>query len=351
MQIPITEELSIIVPVYDSARTLKYLFDSLKKQSILPKEIIFVDNGSKDNTLNLLKDFKITFNAAEVAILKEEKRGPSAARNKGIRYANTPLVGFIDSDVSINDDWVKNAVNFFKVDSTYDGVSGFLTGYPTDNVFHKFQTASRETFSFQETALAKDKDVFTQGFFSFNNAVCKKQVFEKAAFLREDYLVGEDLCFSIEAVRRGAKIYVAHTGMLAYHHERDSLKDYIKTLFRYRLALAKIIKTFFSGKALLMLNDHTLAIETHFFTVFIDNYKWLFAAPLLLFLIIMFPRLIYLSPFVLYLFSGWQVLSKKIFRNEPPGYIFHYAFFQSVQTITNAFCCAVAFFRYGVLFV
>jgi glycosyltransferase involved in cell wall biosynthesis len=237
--------LTIVVPVFNSQRTLPFLFNALLAQSVKPGKIIFVDNGSTDNTLGLLNDFKYKF-TGETLILKETKRGPSAARNTGISHVDTELVGFFDSDVIPDNKWIENALSFVEAHPDIDFVDGiFLESYPSKDIFFRFQAFYRNP---QPEGLAvRKEDVFWLGFAMVSMGLCKTNLFQRAGKFREDYLFGEDLEFHLRALASGARIYLNYRVLTSYHYEKYNFFTFIKSRCMYRLALAKILKSYFKG--------------------------------------------------------------------------------------------------------
>ena len=78
------------------------------KQSVLPDEIIVVDNGSTDNTKKMIKkEFD------NIIYLFHDKKGVSIARNVGIQFATKELICFLDSDDEWNSKKIEKQVNFF----------------------------------------------------------------------------------------------------------------------------------------------------------------------------------------------------------------------------------------------
>jgi glycosyltransferase involved in cell wall biosynthesis len=90
-------ELSVIIPTYNRERLLDRALCSVLSQTVRPREIIVVDDGSADATKNLVSGFK---NRTEVAIhyFRQVNNGPASARNRGIELASFPVLAFLDSD-------------------------------------------------------------------------------------------------------------------------------------------------------------------------------------------------------------------------------------------------------------
>ena len=96
--------ISVIVPCFNSGRTLKRTVRSIKNQTWQNKEIILVNDGSDDKkTLEILKEFQ---KDNLVKIINQQNKGLPAARNAGVINAKGNYLYFLDSDgtlVEFND--------------------------------------------------------------------------------------------------------------------------------------------------------------------------------------------------------------------------------------------------------
>lgn len=91
-----TRELSVIVPVYNGARTLDRCIQSVIRQTYKNFELIIVNDGSEDESLTIAENY-----AAEderVRVLSQENKGVSAARNYGLQEAKGRWITFVDAD-------------------------------------------------------------------------------------------------------------------------------------------------------------------------------------------------------------------------------------------------------------
>lgn len=95
-------KISIIVPVYNGERYIERCFNSIKKQTFNELEVIFVNDGSTDNSKYILD--KINKFNSDVIVYHQENKGPGAARNRGIELANGEFITFIDVDDCISAD-------------------------------------------------------------------------------------------------------------------------------------------------------------------------------------------------------------------------------------------------------
>jgi len=85
--------VSVIIPTHNRAGFLAQAIDSVLSQSYTNFELIVVDDGSSDGTQPLLASY-----GKALSTLRQENRGPAAARNAGINAARHPLLAFLDSD-------------------------------------------------------------------------------------------------------------------------------------------------------------------------------------------------------------------------------------------------------------
>ena len=86
-------KISVIIPTYNRAFFVKEAVESVLKQTWKPEEILVVDDGSKDDTLNVLSGF-----GEKIRIIRQENKGVSAARNRGLQEARCDWIAFLDSD-------------------------------------------------------------------------------------------------------------------------------------------------------------------------------------------------------------------------------------------------------------
>ena len=101
--------ISIIVPCFNSGKTIKRTIESLKNQTWSHKEIIVVNDGSNDlNTLNILNSL------VGVLLINQKNFGLSAARNAGANKAKGRFLFFIDSDDWIEEDCLELMFNYSK---------------------------------------------------------------------------------------------------------------------------------------------------------------------------------------------------------------------------------------------
>ena len=145
-------KVSIIIPVYNAARYLRQCIESVLHQSLSQLEIICIDDGSTDDSLSILREYKKE--DSRIKIIHQDNRGGGAARNRGIEFAKGEYILFLDADDYFESDTAEAAYNrcketysdicIFKVNRYHDvscmTVSDQLSfveeHIPEKNVFH-----------------------------------------------------------------------------------------------------------------------------------------------------------------------------------------------------------------------
>ena len=118
-------KLSIIVPVYNEEKYLPILFESIKKQSVIVDEIIVCDNGSTDESIELINEWK---SKLPIKLCREKKKGIIYCVDKAWRQAKGELIFKVDADSVLPDRWAEKLVAHFDSDSELSACTGPLMG-------------------------------------------------------------------------------------------------------------------------------------------------------------------------------------------------------------------------------
>lgn len=116
---------SIIVPVYNDEDTIEVCLRTLIRQTYPAKEIIVVDDGSTDDTANILSRMARYY---PLHVFSQERRGITATRNAGLEYSRGEIVFFGEADAIYNKDYLTKAVKILTSNRGLGGVC--LTGAP-----------------------------------------------------------------------------------------------------------------------------------------------------------------------------------------------------------------------------
>lgn len=105
-------EYSVIIPVYNAEKTLRRCLDSLLRQDCSDVEIILVNDGSKDDSLEVCREYERGYSF--IRVIDKENGGVSSARNAGLDLAEGTYVLFVDSDDYVPTDLFSKLNKLFK---------------------------------------------------------------------------------------------------------------------------------------------------------------------------------------------------------------------------------------------
>lgn len=92
----IAPKISVIIPVYNTEKYLRECLDSVINQTLKDIEIICIDDGSTDSSLNILREY--AQKDSRIIVLTRQNKGAGAARNAGLKIAKGEYLSFLDSD-------------------------------------------------------------------------------------------------------------------------------------------------------------------------------------------------------------------------------------------------------------
>lgn len=116
------ELVSIIIPLYNAAKYIEHCLNSLLTQSYVNWEAICINDGSEDNSLELIEKFALKDN--RIKIFSQENKGAAKAREFGLKQAKGNYITFLDIDDTFSDNALEVMVNAFENDTDLI-VSGF----------------------------------------------------------------------------------------------------------------------------------------------------------------------------------------------------------------------------------
>jgi len=181
--------ISIIIPVYNAAKYLERSLGSVLKQTYRNLEIITVDDGSTDDSLELLNSFAAS--DSRVKVIHKENGGSSSARNAGLKISTGEYIGFIDADDYIEYDMYENLARLLDEDPKAD-VSQILSCEENEN--GELIKAFGDGFTDEEQQTGRDffrALLLHRGDSSFCTKLFRREFFEGFSFpegrLNEDF--------------------------------------------------------------------------------------------------------------------------------------------------------------------
>ncbi|MDE2868014.1 MAG: glycosyltransferase family A protein [Chloroflexota bacterium] len=184
----INPRVSFIVPAYNEAHRVAAILDSMDRQTYLSVELVFVDDGSTDGTLQRL--VRVGSVRAVRTIRHPVPRGVAAARNSGARAAEGDILVFMDADLTLPDDFADRILAHFGAGADY-----MLVG---SRVADRSRAASRYLQSEHELALTEPELQRSSQAFSV-----RRHVYQDVGPFREDLPRGDDSEFGERVMAAG----------------------------------------------------------------------------------------------------------------------------------------------------
>ena len=216
--------ISIVIPTLNRIGTLPRALDSVLNQTYQPSEIIVVDNGSSDGTINLLKE-----RYPSIKLLSERKLGVSAARNRGIRYSRFPWIALLDSD----DAWEKT-----KLEKQKNALLSSLEKY---RLVHTNEIWIRNGIKFNQMKKHKKfgGDIFNKCLslccISPSSVLINKNIFEEVGYFDESLPVCEDYDLWLKISSQENILFVNQKLTLKYGGHNDQLSKTYWGMDRFRI--------------------------------------------------------------------------------------------------------------------
>ena len=135
--------IAVVIPTYNRCRSLVRTLMALSRQTLVPGEVVVVDDGSQDETIaavNSLAERGLPFPVRLVR--QRQNRGPASARNRGVAIAGGVIVAFTDDDCEPAPDWLGQVLSTFEADPAVVGAGGTVRSAgdsPFDLFFDHFQ--------------------------------------------------------------------------------------------------------------------------------------------------------------------------------------------------------------------
>ena len=229
-------KISVIVPIYNAEKTLKKCINSILSQTYTNFELILVNDGSKDSSLSLCKNY--SKKDSRIVVINKENEGCIAARRSGIEISKGEYIMFVDSD-----DWIDiNTLNI--VSEEINKNSSDVIIFNMNRVIGKFgfikRIGNKEYFIkrqiFEGDEIRKElASAYLHGH-PFPSNLCGKVY--KNKYLREcgkylDRLVflGEDLYYNMEIFLKINKVSIINKE-LYYYRVGGNTSKYMEYLFR-----------------------------------------------------------------------------------------------------------------------
>ncbi len=185
--------VSIIMPVYNGSKTIQRAIQSIINQSYINWELITIDDGSTDNSAEIIR----SFNDPRIKLIQQENQGAAASRNNGFNQATGEFITFLDTDDLWLPKKLKTELNTLSKHHTREAFvySGYSVFDEAGQLFNlpKVKAASGNIF---------EAMLWNEGMIIPGNLMVHRSIFQAIGGFPSHYRYHEDWYFSMEMAHR-----------------------------------------------------------------------------------------------------------------------------------------------------
>lgn len=197
-------KISVIIPVFNGERFIAEAIKSVRNQDYAPMEIIVIDDGSADGTLEVAGKL-----GKDLILFSQPNQGVAAARNAGLKLATGDLIAFIDAD----DVWLNNKlqlqVSILQKNPAIEIVIGFLLTFAFNNC---------DEVTTQQVSAAKSALVFQLG-----SALIRKCVFDNIGGFDTEFGMAEDTDWFFRAMEANIRVHIMQDIVQWYRQHNSNI--------------------------------------------------------------------------------------------------------------------------------
>ncbi len=223
---------SVIIPTYNRAKLLKIAIDSVLSQSFTDFELIIIDDGSTDDSKQVVERFK----GGRISYINKAHQGVTPARNQGIKEARGEFICFLDSDDRFRKD---------KLEITHE----YIKKYPQYKIFHTEEIWYKNGGLLSQKAYHKKPsgDVFNSAVklccVSISTAAIKREVFDQIGVFDEKLPACEDYDFWLRVSAKFPIFLIPQYLTIKEGGQADQQSKKYSGMDRFRIyALKKILE-------------------------------------------------------------------------------------------------------------
>lgn len=216
-------KISVIIPVYNSELYISECIESLINQSLKECEFIFVNDGSKDESPQIIE--KYSHQDSRIILINQENRGISIARNTGLDIAKGEYIGFMDNDDFVKQDMFETLYNNAIKDDLDIVISKTILGrdgkyiikdaiFPVDKIYNQDFIQSKVMIN-----LLRVEDLFAV----WNKIYKKKLIDENKICFPKNRIIEEDNMFNLQAFNLASKVkFIDYSG---YYFRENAVSE------------------------------------------------------------------------------------------------------------------------------
>ena len=244
--------VSVIIPTYNYARFIAEAVASVQSQTYSNWEMIVIDDGSTDNTEEVVK--RIAADEPRISYLRQDNARQAAARNNGIRHAKGNYLQFLDADDLIEPQKLEQQVAFLEqhtsVDITYSGVRYFSSERADELLLSRQYSSWEDSGAWMPEISGQGKEILLallrNNIMVVNAPLIRREVIDRVGLFDVDLTPVEDWEYLIRCAAHGAVFSFNDVegarALVRAHGESASLNQprYLRSVLKMRKKIAQL---------------------------------------------------------------------------------------------------------------
>lgn len=233
------KSISTIIPFFNSGCDLARMLGSIISGTVVPDEILLIDDGSTDDSATIALDYAAKYDF--IKYIKQPHSGVSAARNRGIKSATGTYISFLDADDYIEKDMYELLLSAITVEDCAGSVCGYFT--EKNSLTTSYVGIYNDIIYAPDLLEAMFTDDCIRGFLFtrlFNSKLIKSMTFDT------DIAMCEDLLFQTKLLSSEPSMRFAYVPKALYHYVQNSTQSTAKLnyfndgVFKYKPAFQQM---------------------------------------------------------------------------------------------------------------
>jgi glycosyltransferase involved in cell wall biosynthesis len=219
-------EISVIIPAFNVERYIASTLESLRKQTFGDFEIIVINDGSSDNTLEIVNSFKDVF-AGRLNAIDQKNSGVSRSRNAGIEISRGKFICFVDGDDTVDPDYLKLLYERITSDDSDMAYCGYREVLKDGTIFRSYTDRYIYCSGIRQGKSVLEKYLRSETYMYIWSIIFKRElIFSNNIRFRNDISYGEDQIFNFQALSKADKVSCVKKELINYlRHDSGTMQN------------------------------------------------------------------------------------------------------------------------------
>lgn len=239
------EKVSVIIPNYNGEKFIRDCVNSVINQKYLNTEIIIIDDGSSDKSIEIINDIIKENKEIDIKLICQNNLNAAIARNEGLKQATGRYVLFLDSDDIIDNDILEYSVNLMKKNNVELLIGNFVDIDEDNNIIKERKFFNEERLIQKNEILDKLYDVSPVP----SNKIYDMNIIKKFNISWGNVRIGQDLNFYLKYLSCCENVFITNKNMYKYRIVNNSISR------RYDFRIFDIVNSLLDVKKFYHINQ------------------------------------------------------------------------------------------------